>query len=478
MKRMVLISALVITQGCNSSDDTAPYIDADSTFSCKDVNLSQFHNDIGKALRMIDTETLQLKSAYKEDTSIQTFFREAATKNTAYYLLLRQKTIEACAANPGLSLSHALTDGLNALYKESLKDMRLATCRSFDEEFDNAQILQEMQHPSKQPPLGDTIALGVIPVLEDKRYGVAYFEKRVKNHCKEKPSERIWDAYSLVAESAMKVISSERLAAQNLEEAKEAAEKARAKDELNKDNLRKYGHNLYQSGEPDCKGLREQYELSIYGEENLDIFPQAFYDTVHSIPRLSKPYQQEAFEEQLESRYKNTARLLAYNCSTTIEDAILSIPEVMDSVSPIISELKSLALGPRGGQAAELALKNAIECEKETENLNLICPDNAEDFLNYNLAPFLIEDLENTLERLEAERKNKPNDFELGSYGQDCKQRLIDQGLRDKEYDNAVQEQCISEALDEYFSPLDKEIDATRKSIALNRPGYRGGCFV
>lgn len=82
------------------------------------------------------------------------------------------------------------------------------------------------------------------------------------------------------------------------------------------------------------------------------------------------------------------------------------------------------------------------------------------------MAPFLIEDLENTLERLEAERKNKPNDFELGSYGQDCKQRLIDQGLRDKEYDNAVQEQCISEALDEYFSPLDKEIDATRKSIA------------
>jgi len=108
MKRIALISVLVITQDCNSSDDTAPYMSTDSTFSCKDVNLSQFHNDTGNALRMIDTGASQLKSAYKEETSIQIFFRETVTQNATYHLILRQKAIEACAANPELSVNNAL----------------------------------------------------------------------------------------------------------------------------------------------------------------------------------------------------------------------------------------------------------------------------------------------------------------------------------------------------------------------------------
>ncbi len=469
MKRIALISALVITQGCNSSDDTAPYMSTDSTFSCRDVNLSQFHNDTGNALRMIDTGLSQLKSAYNEETSIQIFFREAATKNATYHLLLRQKTIEACAANPELSVGHALTDGLNALYKESFEDMRIATCRSFGKEFDNEQILQEMQNPSKQLPYGDEAALSVKPVLEDKRYGAAYFETEIHNHCEENPNERIWNAYSSVARPALNAIASEQQAAYQLKKEQEAAEEKRLSEELHQENLRKYSKDLYQSGTPDCENFIALHELSIFAEKDRSTFQSALNDTTNSIPKPSIPHQREAFQYALESNYERTVRIIANNCSTSIEQAILTIPTVMDSRSEIISELTSLSQKLRWGiegQAAELALKHATECEQGAKDQNLVCPNNAQDFFNYSLVPLQIKDLEKKLDKLEAQRQNKPSDFELSSYGNDCKQRLINQGLRDKEYDDAAQEKCASEALTEYFLPLNKEIDSIKEDIS------------
>ncbi|MCQ4311066.1 hypothetical protein NAV33_04035 [Pseudomonas stutzeri] len=469
MKRVALLSALIITQGCNSSDDTAPYMSTDSTFNCRDVNLSQFHNDTGKALRMIDTGLGQLKSAYNEETAIQTFFREAATKNATYLLLLRQKAIEACAANPELSVSHALTDGLNALYKESFEDMRIATCRSFGKEFDNEIILQEMQNPSKQLPYGDEAAISVKHVLDDKRYGAAYFETEVHAYCEENPNERIWSAYSAVARPALNIISSEQQAAHQLKKEQDAAEEKRLSEELHQANLRKYGKDLYQSGTPDCDDFIALHELSIFAENDRSIFQSALNATTNSIPKPSIPHQREAFQHVLKSNYEHTVRTIASNCSSSIEQAILTIPAVMDSESNIMSELISLSQEHRWGtegKAAELALKHAKECAQGAKDQNLVCPNNAQDFFNYSLAALQIKELEQKLNKLEAQRQNKPSDFELSSYGKDCKQRLLNQGLRDKQYDDAVQEKCIPEAFTEYFSPLNKEIESVTEDIS------------
>jgi len=468
MKRIALISALAMAQGCGSSDDAAPYIDADSTFSCKEVNLSQYHNNIANSLRMIDTGVSQLKSAYTEETLIQTFFRETVTKNATYHLILRQKAIEACAANPENGVNQALTDGLNSLYKQSFEDMRLATCRSFGNEFDNEQILNEMQNPSQKLPFGDITALNIKPILADNRYGAAYFANEVPSHCEDNPNERIWDAYDSVAQPALKTITSEQQAAQKIKNEQEAADKKRISEELHQENLRKYGKDLYQSGTPGCEDFKALHELSIFAENDRSTFQSALNDTVNSIPKLSTEHQRSAFQHALESNHENTVRIIANNCSTSIEQAVLTIPAVMDSRSEIIDELTSLAQKNRGieGNAAELALKHALECEQGTNSQNSVCFNSAQDFLNYSLAPLQIKELENKLEKLEAQKQIKPSDFELGSYGNDCKQRLINQGLRDKEYDVAAQEKCTPEALTEYFAPLNKDIDAMKKDIA------------
>lgn len=468
MKRIALISALAMIQGCGSPDDVAPYIDADSTFSCKEINLSQFHNDTGNALRMIDTGVSQLKSAYTEETLIQIFFRETVTKNTAYHLILRQKAIEACAANPENGVNQALTDGLNSLYKQSLEDMRLATCRSFGNGFDNEQILKEMQNPSQKLPFGDMTALSIKPILADNRYGATYFANEVPSHCKDNPNERIWNAYYSVAQPALKVITSEQQAAHKIKNEQEAAEKQRISEELHQENLKKYSKDLYQSGTPGCEDFAALHELSISAENDRSTFQSALNDTVNSIPELSTEHQRNAFQHALESNHENTVRIIANNCSTSIEQAVLKIPAVMDSRSEIIGELTSLAQKTTWGvegKAAELALKHALECEQK-DSRNSVCLNTAQEFFNYSLAPLQIKELEKKLEKLEAQQQIKPSDLELGSYGNDCKQRLINQGLRDKEYDLAAQEKCTPEALTEYFAPLNKDIDTIKKDIS------------
>lgn len=140
----------------------------------------------------------------------------------------------------------------------------------------------------------------------------------------------------------------------------------------------------------------------------------------------------------------------------------------MDSRSEIIGELTSLAQKTTWGvegKAAELALKHALECEQK-DSRNSVCLNTAQEFFNYSLAPLQIKELEKKLEKLEAQQQIKPSDLELGSYGNDCKQRLINQGLRDKEYDLAAQEKCTPEALTEYFAPLNKDIDTIKKDIS------------
>lgn len=483
LKRLSALALATATlSGCGSSNSEVPYVSADSTFTCDQLNRSDALGNTATTNSILKSAFKQLDNEYVEDTAIQRFYRGLVRKDLDYAFQHHKETLAACNGHADKGVNEAATDGLNSMYARAMREPRWATCTAYlDGNVNIDGVIQEMMKPTVLVIGGDSVASYVSVVYSAKGYGLDYLKKEVKSNCEAAPDKRLWNAFSEV---------SAPVANKLYQEASEAAEAERKKkvEEERANRLSRYSSSLYASKTASCDNFREQAQWASYSsDEDSPTFLAGLRATVADMPRPEKQYQREAFEKALEANFEDTVRAVVNNCGsdTTPEAAVLQSRVITEAKTPYYLELEALFedkrradtcngyanVCPQGAEhmAAKRTFNEGVACESGQAGDGVTCFAVPADAYAYHLAVIQVGLLTNKRDEVKEKLSPAASSREVDYYMEPCKQRVIQRGFREDEYDAEVQRVCPGEALQTYLEPVKAELAKVEADIAAKQ---------
>lgn len=460
IKKIIVASIVLGLAGCGDND-VAPYLDAESTSSCRDISYANGTHNLGMASDVFNANLRQISKEYTGGSDVQEFVREGILNSNGQYRAFLGRFVQHCKGNPDLGTNTAVVDVINQLYQETKTTLSMASCKSFNDGlFKNTEIIAEFEANSAKYNLRK-----IAKVLKDPRFGEDYFKSNVEKHCAVNPYTFLTAAYRNAANSAERVISSEIYAAEKVEEDKRMAEEQRRKQALHLENLDKYGKNLYASNAATCQNLATQYALSFNDDIDSEPFKQAVMATLGSIPHPKLAHQKEAYEKILKGDPDLLISSISSHCAdhADIDTAVLNTRWVAESMSPAVYEIKNKYYHPA-------ALEQAIACENQTAT-QPPCFDTADNYMSYYHVLAKVKQLNDEISTAELKLSRVPDASQIlrESYAEPCKQKVIAEGYYNDEYDVQVKKRCPKEAINEYFKPVRQEIKSLQSELNVKQ---------
>lgn len=493
MLKRFLALGLVLTalQGCGgSSDHEVVAVDADSPFSCAQLNEAAINQDRGVVSNIIQSTLSVTDIGYTEASPIQDYYRDFLRPSGIHQRLFTAEIEKSCLALPSKGVTDAVAMAINNTFSQLERRPELASCASLNRgDLSIQQVTDFFSGSGSLYGQNDAVKFSKL-VVASADYGPDVYGKSVTDLCATQPKFMILQAVLNVTKPMVVAIYAKESRAQE-------AEAKKKKEAKHQQDVEAYSSNLYEKGTATCEALGEQLLLSGGSNETGDgeLFLRALKSTLYAIPADLKVHQKDSFAAAVEGDTRQVAIDIMMECNTGtngLAEAVLSIPSVRDAKTPLVADMTDLQTRLRQevsgcpgfgeceamirSKAADRAMRQVMACEDGSETSGSLCFSDAQTFHDYELAVVDLAGLKTSKVRHDAEIARKTDISYLGEELSQCGQGLIAKGLRGSEYDTQFKSVCepqVVASARKAFEPTIKQDQASIDAATLTLDQFK-----